>query len=202
MDAAHASFEHASSTEIGAARGAAIGLSVIAAVAGLLWCGIHLSHREEDRRAEARRQIAYLAIKEGRGGEITVSDGQLVAMLAADPDCIENCTTLVFTDVDFSDEGFEHLRELAHLVDVGVYSSENIDLMFEHLQGSPALEKLWIESTPVSDDGIGLITTLPRLEFLHFEQAMPVQQISYLKTALPRLKLGYLTADRHDSGEE
>ncbi|RIK81097.1 MAG: hypothetical protein DCC67_08460 [Planctomycetota bacterium] len=175
----------------GWARSVCCVLVAAAAATGVLWYGVYLSDRAELHRAADRRWKAFVAAKAGRSDEITVSDGELVAMLADDPDCVANCTTLVFVDVDFAEPGFRRVAELVALADVGVYSSDNADLLLTYLQGAPAIEKLWIESSPVSDWGIGLIATLPNLQYLHFEQAMPVEQIGYLKSALPGLTLGY-----------
>lgn len=194
FDHVHHIAEPIDPSEISAARSACILLGVAAAIAVVLSYGIYLSRSEEQHRAEERRLKEYTAVKEGRSGEATVNDGDLIAMLAADPDCVENCTSLMFTDVDFRDEGFQHLGELANVEHVGVYSSDNVDVLLTYVQGSPRIEKIWIESSPITDVGISLFTSFPGLEHLHFEQAMPIQQISYLKTALPKLRLGYMFA--------
>lgn len=191
-------FEPFDPAEIGPARSALIVLGAAAAVVALLAYGIYLNRSEEQHRAEQRRLKAFAAVKAGRGGDVSVTDGQLITMLALDPECVANCTTLVFTNVDFDDDGFQLLSELKNLADVGVYSSDNVDLLLAYLHESTALEKLWIESSEITDAGISLITGLPRLQHLHFQQEMPLQQISYLKTARPKLKLGYVPASSNE----
>jgi hypothetical protein len=186
-----------------ASRGVLLSLFVAAAIIGaagvLLYFGAHLNRQENDRRAGERRQNEFAAIKEGRDNEVMIYDAELLAMIVADPDVAEHATSLVFSDADFSDERFSKIRELKGLVNVGVYSSQNADALLKYLEGMASIERMWIETSPIQDDGIRLLATLPNLKKIHFEQEMSAEQIELLEQTLPNVSVDTPFTEANDS---
>ena len=176
-----------------ASRGVLLSLIVAAAIIGaavaLLYFGASFNRQENDRRAAERRQNEFAAIKEGRDDEILIYDAELLAMIVADSDAAERATSLVFSDVDFSDERFAEISELKNLQNVGVYSSQNADVLLMYVEGMESIERMWIETSPIQDDGIKLLATLPNLKKIHFEQAMSAKQIELLEKTLPKVSV-------------
>ncbi len=176
-----------------ASRGVLLSLFIVAAIIGaagaLLYFGARLNRQENDRRADDRRRNEFAAIKEGPDDEILIYDAELLAMIVADPDAAERATSLVFSDVDFSDERFAAINKLVRLQNVGVYSSQNADALLKYVEGMASIERMWIETSPIQDDGIRLLATLPNLKKIHFEQEMSAKQIELLEKTLPKVSV-------------
>ena len=176
-----------------ATRGVLLSLFIAAAIIGaagaLLYFGARLNRQENDRRADDRRQNEFAAIKEGRDDEILIYDAELLAMIVADPDAAERATSLVFSDVDFSDERFAQISKLKNLQNMGVYSSQNADVLLKYVEGMASIERMWIETSPIQDDGIRLLATLPNLKKIRFEQVMSAKQIELLEKTLPKVSV-------------
>lgn len=172
-------------------RGVLLSLFVAAAILGaagvLLYFGARLNRQENDRRSDQRRQNEFAAIKEGPDNEILIYDAELLAMIVADADAAARATSLVFSDVDFSDERFAEISKLKNLQNVGVYSSQNADALLKYVEGMASIERMWIETSPIQEDGIRLLATLLNLKKIHFEQEMSAKQIELLETTLPKV---------------
>ncbi len=176
-----------------ASRGVLVSLFVAAAILGaagvLLYFGARLNRQENDRRTDQRRQNEFAAIKEGSDDEILIYDAELLAMIVADAAAAERATSLVFSDVDFSDERFAEISKLNNLQNVGVYSSQNADALLKYVQGMASIERMWIETSRLQDDGIRLLATLPNLKKIHFEQVMSTEQMELLEKTLPKVNV-------------
>src|SRR5687767_1394359 len=147
-------------------------LLVAGGVGALLFYAAKVSDDEHERQAQKRREKAVAALKDDPATQTLVHDAELVAMIADDPDAVEKATTLVFSDVDFSDERFSRVAELVHLENLGVYSCKAPQKLLVRLQGVPSIRKIFFETSPISDEGVRLLGTLPNLRQIHFEQVM------------------------------
>lgn len=166
-----------------------VAAAIIGAAGVLLYFGARLNRQENDRRAGERRQNEFAAIKEGPDDEILIYDAELLAMIVADADAAEKATSLVFSDVDFSDKRFAEISKLKNLHNVGIYSSRNADALLKYLEGMASIERMWIETSPIQDDGIRLLATLPNLKKIHFEQVTSKEQIELLENTLPKVSV-------------
>ena len=186
-----------------ASRGVLLSLFVAAAIIGaagvLLYFGARVNRQENDRRSAERRRGEFAAIKEGPDDEILIYDAELLAMIVADADAAERATSLVFSDADFSDERFAEVSKLKNLQNVGVYSSQNADALLKYLEGMASIERMWIETSPIQDDGIRLLATLPNLKKIHFEQEMSAEQIELLEKTLPNVSVDTPFTEANDS---
>jgi len=186
-----------------ASRGVLLSLFVAAAIIGaagvLLYFGARVNRQENDRRSAERRRGEFAAIKEGPDDEILIYDAELLAMIVADADAAERATSLVFSDADFSDERFAEVSKLKNLQNVGVYSSQNADALLKYLEGMASIERMWIETSPIQDDGIRLLATLPNLKNIHFEQEMSAEQIELLEKTLPNVSVDTPFTEANDS---
>lgn len=185
----HDSHPHTTSPPFRAARllrGLFIAALAIAAAADVLLYAARVSERENLRQAAARRSSELSALKEGRSDETMIYDAETLAMIVDDPAAAERAASLVFSSVDFADERFARVGELANLKNVGVYSCRNADRLIDYLHGMASIERMWIEVSPLSDDGVRLLATLPRLKHIHFEQVMTSEEVRRLERALPR----------------
>jgi hypothetical protein len=177
------------SSAAGIFRATAIVLALVVVTVLLLYYGSRLSQQEDDRRLSEGRQRDLTAIKEGRADETFIYDPELFAMVVADSEAAANATSLVFSHVDFSDSRFAEINRLERLQNLGVASSKNVDALFTHAQGMPSIRKVWIETSPISDSGIGMLATLPNLKQIRFEQAMSAEQMELLKETLPGVNI-------------
>lgn len=175
----------AGSTRKSTVRAVAIGLGLIAVAAVVIFFGARLSRQENDRRASERRSSDLASIKEGGADEIMIYDAELLAMIVADPEAAEKATSLIFSSVDFSDKRFAEIKKLPVLRNVGVYSCEHTGALLNYIQAMETIERMWIETSPVQDEGITLLATLPNLKQIRFEQVMSAKQIELLGKTLP-----------------
>jgi hypothetical protein len=174
---------------MGVLRAAAIILILVAAAALMLYYGSRLNKQEDQRRLGERRQRDLTSIKEGRGDETFIYDAEMLALIVADPDAAANATSLVFSNVDFSDKRFAEINRLEQLQNVGVASSANVDALLAYMEGMPSIQRMWIKASPLSESGIGLLASLPHLKQVRFEQAMSAEQVELLETTLPGVKI-------------
>jgi hypothetical protein len=175
----------AASPAMAVLRAVIIVLALVGAAVALLVYGGRLNRQENDRRLSERRSRNFAAIKENPAEEILIDDAELLAMVVADAEVAENATSLVFTSVDFADERFAEVNKLDRLKNVGIYSSRNAEACLAFLQGMKSIERMWIETSPLADEGIALLATLPNLKQIRFEQVMSVKQIELLEKILP-----------------
>jgi hypothetical protein len=173
----------------GAIRAVIIVLALVGAVVALLIYGGRLNQQENDRRLSERRSRDFAAIKENPAEEILIDDAELLAMVVADAEVAENATSLVFTSVDFADERFAEVNKLEGLKNVGIYSSRNAEACLTYLQGMKSIERMWVETSPIDDEGIALLATLPNLKQIRFEQMMSAKQIELLEKTLPKVNV-------------
>ena len=162
---------------------------VVGGLGLLLFYAAKVSDDEHEQQAQKRRVKAVAALKDNPAIQTHVHDAELVAMIADDPDAVKNAATLVFSDVDFSDERFSRVAELAHLENLGVYSCKAPEKLLVHLQSVPSIRKIFFETSHLSDEGVRLLGTLPNLRQIHFEQVMSSHQIELLKATLPNVEL-------------
>jgi hypothetical protein len=170
-------------------RGILTVLALAAVVVAMLLFGQRLNRQENERRLGERRLRDLASIKEGRAEETLIYDPELLLMIVADADAAANATSLVFSNVDFSDKRFAAISRLEALQNLGIASSKNADAVLNYAQGMESIEKIWIEKSPVSEAGISALTTLPNLKQVRFEQAMSAEQSELLRSTLPDVKI-------------
>jgi hypothetical protein len=189
----------ARSSPAGALRGVAIGLALLAAAVLMLYYGSRLNKQEDQRRLGERRQRDLTSIKEGRGDETFIYDAEMLALIVADPDAAASATSLVFSNVDFSDQRFAEINRLERLQNLGVASSANVDALLAYMQGMPSIQRMWIKASPLSESGIGLLASLPNLKQIRFEQAVSAEHVELLETTLPEVKIDTPLSEQDES---
>lgn len=163
-------------------------LAAVVAVAavGLLLLAARVSEQEHERLSARRRAAEIADLKEGRSQETMIYDAETLLMIVDDPVAAPRAAALVFSGVDFADERFAAVARLDALKHVGVYSCRNAGRLFRHLEGKESIERLYLESSPIDDEGVRLLATLPRLEHVRFEQRMSPEHVERLEKSMPQ----------------
>jgi hypothetical protein len=112
-------------------------------------------------------------------------------MLADDPDCVRNVTSLRFSMSDLSDFRFKRTRDFHQLRGIIFYDCRNTDNVLEAISGMPTIITVYFEVSDVTEEGIRLLATLPNLKEVEFEQVMPPGEIGLLRKLLPNVELLY-----------
>ncbi len=160
-------------------------MAVVGVAAAMVYYGARLSRQEKHRQAAERRSSDLASIKAGAAEEIMIYDAELLVMIVADAEAAEKATSLIFSSVDFSDERFAAIEKLPVLRNVGVYSCEHTDALLNYIQAMATIERMWIETSPIDDEAIARLATLPNLKQIRFEQVMSAKQIELLGRTLP-----------------
>jgi hypothetical protein len=166
-----------------------ISIAIVAAIGGLLAFGNRISRQEDVRRLSERRARNLAEIKADPSDEILIYDLELLALLVADSETAAKVKSLVFTEVDFSTAPIAEISPLTQLQNVGFYSCRGADKLLARLQGMSSVQKIWVEMSEITPDGINLLATLPNLKQIRFEQALSDADLALLDETLPRVKV-------------
>jgi hypothetical protein len=176
-------------SKITTVRWVLITVAIIATIGGLLAFGSRISRQEDVRRLRERRDRNLAEIKADPSDEILIYDLELLALLVADEETSVQVKSLVFTEVDFSASPIAEISRLTQLQNIGFYSCGGADLLLARLQGMPSVEKIWVETSAISADGIKLLAALPNLKHIRFEQVMSDADVELLEETLPRVNI-------------
>lgn len=169
-------------------------LLFVVAVLSILVYGCYRSEIERmadlDQRTDKMRQELFEKVKHGNSTP-WVLDAELLSMLADDPDCVRNVTSLQFSMSDLSDSRFRRTREFHQLRGINFYDCRNTDNVLEAVNGMPTIITVYFEVSVVTEDGIRLLATLPNLKKVQFEQIMPPSEVGLLRKLLPNVELVY-----------
>lgn len=145
---------------------------------------------ELDQRTDKMRQELFEKVKHGESTP-WVMDAELLSMLADDPECVRNVTSLQFSMSDLSDSRFKRTREFHQLRGINFYDCRNTDNVLEAVNGMPTIITVYFEVSDVNEESIRLLATLPNLKKVQFEQIMPPGEIELLRKLLPNVELVY-----------
>jgi hypothetical protein len=116
-------------------------------------------------------------------------------MLANDPDCIKNITSICFSMLDLSDPRFRQTASLTRLHTVGFYDCHNADNVLDSIRGMPTVESVCFEVSHITESGIRSLATLPNLKRVEFEQILSADEIELLRRYLPHTERSYWGKD-------
>lgn len=174
--------------------GCCASIAFVLGIMGILAYGWHraalfnLAQTENDR--QQLRQRLFVEAKNGRS-DVWVLDGELLSMLAKDPECAACVTYLWFSMLDLSDPRFQQAGNFKRLRTVAFYECSNTDNVLRSIRGMPTIENVSFEVSSITDEGIQLLATLPNLKKVHFEQIMPPEKIKLLRQRLPGVERAY-----------
>ncbi len=165
------------------------------AVAGFVsFCGIialliGLGHQnslaEFERNQRRRESESFQAIKSGES-QVTVSQSSKVLfMLADDPECIRNLTSVYFFMTDLSDPSFSVTTKLSNVNDIGIYDCQGVTAFIKSIKGFPSINSVYFESVTIDDDLLIALASFPNLKKVRFEQLLNEHQIELLSQTLP-----------------
>ncbi|MHB8974943.1 MAG: hypothetical protein ACYC3X_31630, partial [Pirellulaceae bacterium] len=141
-----------------------------------------------EQRRDTMRQELFDKVKNGRNNP-WVMDAELLSMLADDPECVTNVTSLQFSMSDLSDSRFKRTRDFRQLQGIAFYDCRNTDNVLESINGMPTILTVSFAATGYSDDGIRWLATLPNLKQIVFERVLPSDEIGFLRKLLPDVEL-------------
>jgi hypothetical protein len=171
-----------------ATSGCFILVSIAAVALGVASSEIYYSgsvHKAEFvRRQQERRLEAVADVKAGRS-QVLIYDVEMIEMLADDPQCIANVTSVVFVMADLSDAKFYRLKELRNVEEIGFYDCRNADNVLSVAKEMDSVQELFFEVTKISEQSIQSLAGFPNLKKVHFEQIVPDETIAKLNTLLP-----------------
>jgi hypothetical protein len=167
---------------------------VLVAVLGLMvWgliAGSERDQQEFEKRQAVRRQDCVAEVKSGDDGSgIFVDSPILVEMLANDPDCIANLTTLYFSMAELDDARIAAISKLTNLKTIGFYDCQGMDAVATAIEGMPSIERIWYEGGGFTDDGVKSLATLPNLKRLEIEWGVDSTYEELLRSTLPNVEI-------------
>jgi hypothetical protein len=130
--------------------------------------------------------VTFEAVKNGRT-QAGVSDVILLEMLANDPQCVENITSIWFTMADLGDSRFVRLREFKNAKEIGFYDCDNADNIVDIAKDMDAVESLYFEVTQISPLSRQKLALFRNLKKVHFEQIVEDGVIDELEKLLPNV---------------
>ena len=140
-------------------KGRLYAIFVSAAIVAVLFVAIKSARQQAaadmERRQQERREKAVQTVLDGRT-DVSVSDGELLTMLADNPQCANSITSIHFFMADVGGPEFARLDEFPSLTNVGFYDCSNADSLMPAASTLPQLESLFFEVTLLSDDSLGL----------------------------------------------
>ena len=173
-------------------KGCLYAIFVSAAIVAVLFVAIKSARQQAaadmERRQQERREKAVQTVLDGRT-DVSVSDGELLTMLADNPQCANSITSIHFFMADVGGPEFARLDEFPSLTDVGFYDCSNADSLMPAASTLPQLESLFFEVTLLSDDSLELLAKFQRLKKVHFEQVMDDKTIAKLNELLPNVNV-------------
>lgn len=167
---------------------------VLVAVIGLMVLGL-LAGNERDRqefekRQTLRRQEYVAEIKAGAdGSRISVDSPILVEMLANDPDCVANLTTLNFSMAELDDPRIAGINKLTNLQTIGFYDCQGMDAVATAIEGMHSIEKIWYEGGGFTAAGVKSLAALPNLKRLEIEWRVDSTYEDLLRSTLPNVEI-------------
>ena len=113
---------------LGCAISFAITGAVAASLALVVWYVIREHDAAEVRRRAQWREHEFNRIKYGTDGNARamIMDGELLAMLADDPDCVSHVTTLDFTMTTVTPEAAEHVARMKNVREITFYDTKEL----------------------------------------------------------------------------
>ncbi|QDT75887.1 hypothetical protein I41_51310 [Lacipirellula limnantheis] len=164
---------------------AILGLMVL----GLLAEGKRDQQEFEKRRAERWQEDVSLVKAGNDGSRIFVNDPTLVEMLANEPECIANLTTLYFSMADLDDDRFAAVKKLTNLRSVGFYDCQGMDAAAKTIEGMPSIEEIWCEGECFTAAGVKSLATLPNLKRVEFVWEVDPASEQLLRSTLPNVEI-------------
>lgn len=170
------------------------GLAFLALALGLLVWAIIVEgdreHKEFEKRQTARRQAYVAEVKAGGdGSRISVDSPLLVEMLANDPGCIANLTTLNFSMAELDDPRIASIKKLTNLKSLGFYCCPGMDSLALAIEGMPSIEKIWCEGERFTPAGVKSLAKLPNLRRVEFTWHVEPEYEEMLRSTLPGVEI-------------
>jgi hypothetical protein len=156
---------------------------------GLIAFLLYLEHQRsiaEFQRAQQRRESeSFQKVKSGESQVTVYGTPEVLMMLANDPECIRNLTSIYFFIADLSDPRYTITNKLSNVDDIGIYDCQGVTEFFKSIQGMPSVTSVFIESVRLDDGLFNALASLPNLKKVRFEQLLAENQIELLSKALP-----------------
>ena len=165
-----------------------VAVFIVGALIVLAYFAIQRRDAEFARQRQERRLRAVEAVRAGRT-LVSVNDGELLALLADDAECVKTVKFIYFSMADLSDPRFGRLNEFPNLKEVGFYDCSNADAVLTVAKKMNSVESLFFEVTAISDSSLEAIAEFPNLEKVHFEQVVPDETIKRLNSLLPNVNV-------------
>lgn len=147
-------------------------------------------HEEFETRQTARRQAYVAEVKAGSdGSRMSVDSPILVEMLANDPDCIANLTTLQFSMAELDDPRIASINKLTNLESLSFYCCRDMDAVAMAIEGMPSVESLWCEGERFTAAGVKSLATLPNLKRVEFTWHVEPAYEEMLRSTLPGVEI-------------
>jgi hypothetical protein len=161
-------------------------LPVLLGVAG--WLAIRQNDAAEAHRRAQWRQQEFNRFKQGKDNNdrAMVMDGELLAMLAGDPDCVNRVTTLDFTSTTITPEAAAQVARLKNVREITFYDTQGADEVLSHARHLP-IEKLYFSTSRVSPDSLRSLANFPQLKRVDLEFAFDAEHIEALETLPPEI---------------
>ena len=169
-------------------------LGIAAAVPALLalmgWLVIRQHEADEAHRRAQRRQHEFNRIKQGtdKNDRAMVMDGELLAMLADDPDCVNRVTTLDFTSTTITPEAAAQVARLKNVKEITFYDTHGADEVLAHARHLP-IERLYFSTSRVSPDSLRSLANFPQLKRVDLEFAFDAEHREALETLPPEIEV-------------
>jgi hypothetical protein len=156
---------------------------------GLIAFLLYLEHQRsiaEFQRAQQRRESeSFQKVKSGESQVTVYGTPEVLMMLANDPECIRNLTSIYFFIADLSDPRYTITNKLSNVDDIGIYDCQGVTEFLKSIKGMPSVKSIYIESVRLDDEILTSLDSLPNLNKVRFEQLLNEHQIELLSKALP-----------------
>lgn len=121
------------------------------------------------------------------GGHVaSVTDDQLLPLLACDSDCVANVRALDFDMVEVRPASAIYVSRLVHVRSMVFYHMRGADHVLEHSGGLP-IEQLSFYSTPLSQKSLHIVVGRPTLKTLYIGHMLQPDEMAILQGLRPEV---------------
>jgi hypothetical protein len=136
------------------------------------------------------RQLVLIPLTQVKNGspKVVIHCSELLSELAADSDCRNNLTEVIFSSMTLKKDDVIALKKLKNVRILGFYSCRGVDEILPEC-GSLTLSQLYIETSPFAAETLASLATSTSIGELILEQQLSEEEVKALRSFPSSIKV-------------